>query len=264
MMTPETNRCTLDVHDLDAFYDQLWNQASHGAQDDVEQSRRQVILRLMEEYVLPSFGVENSLRILDLGCGRGWLTNILSHYGYAVGIDPVQSAIKRARESFPALEFRVGIAKDFFRMNEGTDQFELIVSTEVIEHIVDDEKQDFLTNIHSLLVPRGFAILTTPRGELWTAWKRLGIKEQPIEQWIGEASLDQLSRSVGFQVVAKDRAFLPKFSYNWISHLATSRFLRLLMKHFPRSRLLAKLRYYCGIYQVILLRKCAELINGLS
>lgn len=241
--------------DIETYYDQHWRSPSWGSKEpnEDERLRAHAILKLIKKCVLPSFDPEQNLRILDLGCGKGWLTSILAGYGRVIGIDPVQASVTRAQELFPDLDFRVGAAKDLLSKS-GPEQFQLIISSEVIEHIVDRDKENFMKSVYSLLVPAGFAVFTTPRGELWETWKRAYPTSQPIEQWISESDLEQLSRSASFRIVARDRVFLPSNPYSLMSHIATSKPLRLLMPYFPRSKLFAKLRYYCGIYQVILLQ----------
>lgn len=43
--------------------------------------------------------------IIDLGCGSGWLTAILGHFGPAVGVDLSDEAIKEAGKRFPHVSF---------------------------------------------------------------------------------------------------------------------------------------------------------------
>ena len=47
-----------------------------------------------------------NLRILDLGCGSGYFTHIMSKYGSVVGIDPEKEAINIAKKSYPDLTFK--------------------------------------------------------------------------------------------------------------------------------------------------------------
>src|SRR5262245_43896671 len=44
-------------------------------------------------------------RILDLGCGTGWLTNILSAIGPTTGVDLSDGAIDEATARYPAAHF---------------------------------------------------------------------------------------------------------------------------------------------------------------
>jgi len=241
-----------DCHDQAAFYEKLYLTKEFNCLmlNSDEAARADAILRYIKQYVLPFFRGRD-LTILDLGCGKGWLTNILSAYGKVLGAD---LSVTRAKELFPNLNFYSGTNSDLLS-NGNFERFNLIVSTEVIEHIPDNKKKDFLCSIYSLLVPGGFAILTTPRVELYDAWQRVYPFKQPIESWISESELNRLSRSVGFNIVYRDRVFLPDRPYNWISHIAASKFLQFLKSHFPHAKIFTKLRYHCGIYQIILLQR---------
>lgn len=246
----------LKYQDPEAYYENYWQSSFFGSKEPNkdEQYRGNIILRFIEKYVVSSKGAEPGIKMLDLGCGRGWLTNVLARYGNVIGIDPVRAAIMRARELHPSLNFDIGTAENIL-LKGGACQFELIVTSEVIEHVVDDQKENMMRSVYSLLKAGGFAILTTPRGEVWNDWKRVYTKEQPVEQWITESNLEQLSRSVGFQVIDKDRIFIPWVSFNLMTRIATSRVFRRLMRYFPRSRMLSWLRYHCGLYQVIVLKR---------
>lgn len=245
---------TLDVSE--EYYKRIWSSDEWGQTDinEDEKLRGSVIRKLVEGFVLPEFRRQEELRILDVGCGRGWLTNMLATYGNCVGIDPVLSAVVRARELFPTREFKLADPRTLLS-DIGTGRFDLVVASEVIEHVIDSEKEGFLRSIHSLLAPNGFAILTTPRGELWNAWKRLGIEEQPVEQWLTEKSLEELSRSVNFRIIARDRVFLPGFSKDRLNRVFSSRLLPRAMRFFPQSGLFARMKYHYGLYQVILLKR---------
>lgn len=232
------------------YYAKFWSTEAWGTAqpNNDERLRAAAITRLIEEFVIPGSNAAD-LRILDLGCGRGWLTSLLANYGSVLGIDPVPAAIERAKILFPTLNVR--LAESTNLISEGFEgQFDLVVSSEVIEHVIHVEKPKFIRNIERLLKPNGFAILTTPRGELWKQWRRLGNGEQPVEEWITESGLRKLCESAGFRVVKRDRVFLPDCPFDWLSRLA-SRSAGLI----AGSQLQRRLRHHRGIYQVILLRR---------
>lgn len=139
-----------------------------------------------------------SFSILDLGCGRGWLTNLLSEYGDIIGIEPIKPVVEYAKKIFPKIKFICGTSKDLLK-NEEIKKFDLIVASEVIEHIPDVNKKEFIKDIFKLLNDKGYLILTTPRKEEQNEWVKYSNPNQPIEDWMSEYELEQLLSSNGFE-----------------------------------------------------------------
>jgi len=58
---------------------------------------------MISEQTLPS---QQRLRVLDLGCGNGSLSNLIAQQGYeVVGAEESESGVKAARLSFPNCNF---------------------------------------------------------------------------------------------------------------------------------------------------------------
>ena len=141
--------------------------------------------------------------ILDVGCGRGWLTNLLSKHSKLIhGIDPVKPVIEHAKRMFPSIRFSDCTLKKLIKNN---NKYDLIVLSEVIEHIIDEEKEDFINDIKSLLKISGFLILTTPRKEAYEEWSKYAFGDQPIEDWISELELEKLMVNHSFDTIKKKR-----------------------------------------------------------
>ena len=99
---------------------------------------------------------KSGLRILEIGCGRGYLTYSLNFSGHlATGIDVSEEAIKSARENFGNY-FEISDIENY----KTNDKFDLIISTEVIEHVPNPDK--FLSACIRLLKKTGAILLTTP------------------------------------------------------------------------------------------------------
>lgn len=108
---------------------------------------------------LPADG--NGTRLLDVGCGNGYLAGHLLRRGYAVtGVDLSHEGIEIARREHKAGRFEVqSVEQDLLACLE-TDPFDVIVSTEVIEHLYSP--QSFVRACFDALRPGGVMILTTP------------------------------------------------------------------------------------------------------
>ena len=76
-------------------------------------------------------------RILDLGCGTGYLTSIISNSGASVvGIDNSIEMVAKAKTAYPELEFQVQSADNF----HFEEKFNAIFSNAVLHWVHDKEK----------------------------------------------------------------------------------------------------------------------------
>ena len=147
------------------------------------------------------------LQILDLGCGRGWLTNLLSNFGDVTGIEPVGDVVAHSRKLFPDLKIIQGTTKTLLDLKKEAN-YDLIVSSEVIEHIPDLEKSSFASDIKSLLKKEGYLIITTPRKDAEKEWKKYSDPNQPVEEWMSETDVNELFVNAGFIKIGFERVSL--------------------------------------------------------
>jgi len=90
--------------------------------------------------------------LLDLGCGKKPYQKIYNHkVKKTIGVD-VQSS--------PHLNHDMDIIYDGVNIPFGDNEFEIVLCTEVIEHVLDTEK--FLHEIKRILKPNGYLIITFP------------------------------------------------------------------------------------------------------
>ncbi|MCP9915820.1 class I SAM-dependent methyltransferase [Cyanobium sp. ATX 6F1] len=106
-------------------------------------------------------GPQGPLRVLDLGCGNGWLSGWLAGRGFqVVGVDPSASGIAEARRAHPQLRFEPLIATPQLLETLGEAPFDLVVSLEVVEHCY--APRDWAAAAFSALRPGGQLIVSTP------------------------------------------------------------------------------------------------------
>lgn len=112
-------------------------------------------------------------RTLDIGCGSGLITKVLAQASAeVVAVDVSEEAIAVSRDALGAADnVRLAVA-DVFRSGEGLGDrggtFDLVVMSEVLEHIRDDENA--LRTVRQLLGHRGWLLLTVPGDpRLWNA-----------------------------------------------------------------------------------------------
>ena len=131
------------------YYDELWERLPAELTPPDYERRRAFLLS----------GVWRGARALDLGCGEGDFTAELAGAGAeGVGVEIAQAAIERARAKHPGLDFRLAPIDGPLPFEDNS--FELVWSSEVIEHVADTAA--WLSEIRRVLVPRGRLLLTTP------------------------------------------------------------------------------------------------------
>lgn len=102
-------------------------------------------------------GAKPNARICDIGCGDGSLMERLSKYGEVSGIDISREQLELAcRKGFDARYCNV----DEEDIPFGNAQFDFVVCTEVIEHVLVPDR--ILTEAKRILKDDGQFILTTP------------------------------------------------------------------------------------------------------
>lgn len=86
--------------------------------------------------LLPLLSTVNNRCILDVGCGNGWLANLLIEQGYNVyGTDASETGIHIANTQNPGRFFVQDLTQDDLPPALQNMQFDTIISTEVIEHL---------------------------------------------------------------------------------------------------------------------------------
>lgn len=71
-------------------------------------------------------------RVLDLGCGTGYLTNLIAESGAdVIGIDNSETMIRKAKSAYPDIDFKVMSAEDFYFENK----FDAIFSNAVLHWV---------------------------------------------------------------------------------------------------------------------------------
>ena len=101
------------------------------------------------------------LRILDIGCGGGLLSEAMARLGAEVhGVDVVDSNIQVARlhaaEHGLAIDYETATAES---VAERGDQYDVVLNMEVVEHVAD--LPAFMAAVNRLVTPGGHTFVAT-------------------------------------------------------------------------------------------------------
>ena len=150
-------------------------------------------------------GVKKGARVLDVGCGVGFLLNWLSRQPgiVAVGTDASPTQLEIARRNLPTVDFTCADGLDYLRSNP--DSFDGIFCTDVLEHIPGtDLCIEWVQAARAALRPDGFFVCRGPNGANLTAGYSRYI-DLTHERIFTEVSILQLLEAGGL----KDTRVLP-------------------------------------------------------
>lgn len=218
---PKPNAASSAKAESDAFYSRLFKENSQWStlQPNAEETARWKKISAFLNIVVPDAQTsKDSIRIIEVGCGRGWLSNLLSFYGDVEGVEPVEAVSHAAQSNFPQLRFTAGTAESILQRN-GFSPFDTVVSSEVIEHVPYADQPRFVFQIRDLLKPGGYAIITTPRKEVVTTWLEIVNNfKQPVEDWVTEEQLESLFTQAGFHTISRSRILFDRRTFTYPEH----------------------------------------------
>ena len=146
------------------------------------------------------FLVPAGLRILELGCGSGWLLDQLAPRE-GVGVDFSPAMIERARVVYPQYRFLVGDIEDEALIKALDDEpFDIILIADTIGLLED--VQTTLAQLHRLCTPQT-RLIVTYHSVLWfpilKLAERLRLKMPSLsENWLSTDDIANLLRLSGF------------------------------------------------------------------
>jgi SAM-dependent methyltransferase len=149
--------------------------------------------------------VERGARVLEAGCGLGHFTVAATALGFAAqGLDWSEPTIKRLRQQFPSIPWRVGDVRD---LPFGAGSFDAVYSPGVCEHF-EEGPVEVLGETHRVLRPGGIAIISTPCFNSWLERRAsaFGTKPESSESAFFEYAftpegLAGALRHIGFDIV---------------------------------------------------------------
>lgn len=114
--------------------------------------------------------------ILDIGCGCGFLTNIISKSNKVTGIDISENFIEYSKKSYPHILFYHKSIYDF----NVKETFNICIATLVIHTISDIST--FFSVVKSILSHKGYLMFIIPHPCFWAEKKIVDFKDYGINE----------------------------------------------------------------------------------
>jgi len=142
-------------------------------------TRKFYIAHPINVYILASYYAQSletdPLLILDAGCGIGYGSRIIAHIlskkerkFRIIGIDIDYNSLQIARNFLPQVEFKlIDLTSDDVLREFSEGSFDLIIASEVIEHIPAKYMGKFFKNMEYLLREGGILIISTPERDAY-------------------------------------------------------------------------------------------------
>ncbi|XP_069462507.1 ubiquinone biosynthesis O-methyltransferase, mitochondrial [Ambystoma mexicanum] len=235
-----TAQTTVDPHELKKFQAWALRWWDEEGVYSVLHSMNDLRVPFIRDTLISKSDVHNlgsplqGVKLLDVGCGGGVLSEPLSRLGAVVtGIDPLENNIRTAElhKSFDPdldkrIQYRACSLEDI--VDEATEVFDAVIASEVVEHVGDQES--FIKCCHNVLKPGGSLFITTISKTTMSyalgivfAEKILGIVPDGTHDWdkfVTPEEMERLLESNGFLVETVNGMFYnPLFSsWSWIDN----------------------------------------------
>jgi len=174
------------------------------------QSRMSLVMDTIARYSAPGG------RVLDVGCGTGFLLDELARRGYSgVGVDLSPDSVEIAKERLEELgvaDKLTAIVGSAYEPPEGP--FDLITLTDVLEHLEDPRK--CLKALREQLSPNGLLVISTPNRRSLPGARRwlsergvpgITLNLAPIDNWQSWSDLEGHGAAAGLVAVSRRGIF---------------------------------------------------------
>jgi 2-polyprenyl-6-hydroxyphenyl methylase/3-demethylubiquinone-9 3-methyltransferase len=170
-------------------------------------------------------GCLSGLRILDIGCGGGILSEPLARLGAAVlGADPsvtnIEVAKLHAAQSGLAIDYRATTAE---ALSEADERFDVVLAMEVVEHVADVDL--FVRKCADMVKPGGLMVAATLNrtlksfalaivgAEYILRWLPIGTHQW--DKFVAPAELETALEEAGLRVIAERGVVYTPFADRW-------------------------------------------------
>ena len=163
-----------------AEYWNSWNTCREEVQGEPSHRQRDVVCGWLDRLG------RRDLRIMEVGCGSGWLLPALGQFGDVTANDIATEALDRAGERNPAVSLLAG---DLMSLQVEPGSFDVIVALEVLSHVAD--QRAFIDRLADLLRPHGQLMLATQNRPVHEKYNSYPTPEH-IRRWLDDSELRAL------------------------------------------------------------------------
>lgn len=152
----------------------------------------------MKDYINDFLPADRSARILDIGCGEGYVLKQLTERGYknCIGVDIDRRSLQVCREKGLPVEHIDDLAR---YLAAHRDEFDVINMKEVVYYFPDDKMLDYLGHVKAALKKDGRLIVEVFNGALLTGAHIL-YKDYKIKRVFTDYGIKRLLEDAGFRV----------------------------------------------------------------
>lgn len=143
------------VGKFDEFYqdiDDPWGQSATGEMAEYYQSSRKTLLNILHR-----FG--SNSKVAEIGCGLGYVTSAIAESidnANVVGFDISPTALSKAKQLFPSLEFRQA---DITSENNFSREFDVVVINQILWYVLEGI-DELILNVKKMLKDGGYFIIS--------------------------------------------------------------------------------------------------------
>jgi glycosyltransferase involved in cell wall biosynthesis/ubiquinone/menaquinone biosynthesis C-methylase UbiE len=163
--------------------------------------------------ILDMLGDREDLRILDVGCGAGWLAQRLTAAGHSVtGVDAIElDGVRDRLDRFVAADLSTGLPDS---VGEG---FDVVIAADIVEHL--DDARGMLAELAGRARTGGSVIVSVPNFAHWYPRSRVvvgrfdydqrGILDETHLRFFTRRSFLRTAREAGLEPVRHEHTGLP-------------------------------------------------------
>jgi 2-polyprenyl-3-methyl-5-hydroxy-6-metoxy-1,4-benzoquinol methylase len=175
-------------------------------------------------------------KLLDVGCGSGWISNVWAQNGFQVtGLEPSPARCSLARE-----KYKLNVLNEYVENTSFDGCFDISILRHVIEHFQDPGS--VLKKIHGSLTNDGVVLVVVPNIDCIGRYL-FGVDWEWVLPWhcnfFNKRSLETLLEESGFEIIKTYRTASPFYHFESLARKFDSKTLQAINNRFKVASMLA-------------------------